>query len=61
MREGGHDCGPDQGTVIILRGLCEGNQSHGRGELHEVTRVELDVRGAPIGLIWAPCFLKFRA
>lgn len=60
VREDGHDCGPDQSTVVVRRGLCERSQPYGRGELSEVTHVELDVRGAPIKLIWVPGFLETR-
>ena len=43
VREDGHDCGPDQGAVIVLRGLWERDQSYSREESYEVTRIELDV------------------
>ena len=58
MREGGHDCGPDQGTMVVLWGLYERIQSCDGGESHEITCVELDVRGAPVILIWASGFLE---
>ena len=43
VRENGNDCGPDQSTVIVLRGLYETVQSCGRGESYEITNVELDI------------------
>ena len=58
MRESGHDCGPDQGTVVIPWGLYERIQSCDGGESREITRVELDVRGAPVVPIWALGFLE---
>ena len=43
VRENGHDCCPDQSTVIVLRGLDKTAQSYDREESHEITDVELDV------------------
>ena len=50
VRENGHDCGPDQSTMIVLRSLYGIVQSHGRREPWKVTYVELDIRSAPTGL-----------
>jgi hypothetical protein len=32
VRENGHDCGPDQSTVVVLLGLYEIIQPYDRGE-----------------------------
>lgn len=56
VRENGHYCGPDQGAVVILRGLYGRSQSYGGRELHEITHVELNVRGTSIRLILASGF-----
>ena len=47
VRIKGHDSGPDQSTVIVLRGLYERFKSRNRGASCEVAHIELDVLGAP--------------
>ena len=42
-QENGHDCGPDQSTVIVLQRLHETVRSCGKGGSYEITNVELNV------------------